>query len=60
MISIGYQGEVLQVASTPPGELTQRLYDGITGIQYGKLPDTHGWNVRVPIPKAVAARQSAG
>ncbi len=25
------------------GELTQRLYDALTGIQCGLLPDTHGW-----------------
>ncbi len=25
------------------GELTQRLYDEITAIQYGEKPDTHGW-----------------
>jgi len=48
--SIGYQGEVFEVRGTIPGELTLRLYDEITGIQYGKLPDRHGWNVRVPLP----------
>lgn len=25
------------------GELTQRLYDEITAIQYGEKPDVHGW-----------------
>ena len=25
------------------GELTHKLYDTITGIQYGDLPDPHGW-----------------
>ena len=29
------------------GELSQSLYDTITGIQYGKLPDTYGWTVKV-------------
>ncbi|MDH3388993.1 MAG: branched-chain amino acid aminotransferase [Gammaproteobacteria bacterium] len=48
--SIGYRDEVLHVAATPPGELTRRLYDELTGIQYGKLEDRHGWNLRVPIP----------
>ncbi len=57
--SIGFKGEVFQVASTPPGELTQRLYDAITGIQYGKLPDTHGWNVHVPLPQLAAAATPA-
>ncbi len=50
--SIGFKGEVFQVATTPPGELTLRLYDELTGIQYGKLTDRHGWNVHVPIPHA--------
>jgi branched-chain amino acid aminotransferase len=25
------------------GELTLKLYDALTGIQYGRLPDQHGW-----------------
>ena len=25
------------------GEVTQHLYDALTGIQWGKLPDTKGW-----------------
>ena len=29
------------------GELTQKLYDTVTGIQWGKLPDTFGWVVPV-------------
>jgi branched-chain amino acid aminotransferase len=62
--SIGFKGELFRVASTPPGELTQRLYDAITGIQYGKLPDPHRWNVHAPLPQPAAAAapatQSAG
>jgi branched-chain amino acid aminotransferase len=53
--SIGFRGEVFQVANTPPGELTLRLYDELTGIQYGKLPDRHGWNLAVPIPQTIAS-----
>lgn len=29
------------------GSLTQKLYDTLTGIQWGTLPDTHGWTVKV-------------
>lgn len=29
------------------GEISQRLYDTLTGIQWGKLPDTMGWTVEV-------------
>ena len=57
--SIGFKGEVFQVAATPPGELTLRLYDELTGIQYGKLPDRHSWNVTVPIPQMNASSASA-
>jgi len=49
--SIGYQDEVFNLPAASPGELTQRLYDEITGIQYGKLPDPHAWNVRVRLPE---------
>jgi len=48
--SIGYQEEVYTVATVPPGELTLRLYDALTGIQYGKLADPHAWNVCLPLP----------
>ena len=48
--SIGYQNEVYRVATTPPGELTRRLYDELTGIQYGKIEDSHRWNHCVPLP----------
>lgn len=29
------------------GPVTQRLYDELTGIQWGRLPDTHNWTVKV-------------
>ena len=29
------------------GELTQRLYDTLTGIQWGKIEDPYGWTVKV-------------
>lgn len=38
-----YRGESLMVGDGKVGELAKRLYDTITGIQYGRLPDTHGW-----------------
>jgi branched-chain amino acid aminotransferase len=48
--SIGYRDAIYRVAATPPGELTQRLYDEITGIQYGEKEDIHGWNLCLPLP----------
>lgn len=29
------------------GPVLERLYKAVQGIQYGELPDTHGWNVEV-------------
>ena len=29
------------------GPVAHRLYDTLTGIQWGKLPDTKGWTVKV-------------
>ena len=30
------------------GEVTHHLYDTLTGIQWGKLPDTYDWTVEIP------------
>ena len=48
--SIGelHYGDVsVVVNNNAVGPLTQRLYDEITGIQSGKVADTHGWVYRV-------------
>ena len=29
------------------GDLTKRLYDTLTGVQFGKIPDTHGWIYKI-------------
>lgn len=33
----------LEIGGGRVGEVTQRLYDEITGIQYGERPDPYGW-----------------
>ena len=38
-----YKGQSFTVSGGKIGEVTQKLYDTLTGIQWGKLPDTHGW-----------------
>ena len=48
--SIGYRDELYRIASAPPGELTLRLYNELTGIQYGKIEDRHHWNQCVTLP----------
>ena len=40
---IGYKGEDYTVNQGVVGELSQLLFDEITGIQYGERPDPHGW-----------------
>lgn len=42
-----FEDTVLQIRDGGIGELSQRLYDTVTGIQLGKLTDTLGWSVTV-------------
>ena len=42
-----WKDESVQISGGKIGELTQKLYDTLTGIQWGKLPDTKGWIVAV-------------
>jgi branched-chain amino acid aminotransferase len=44
---LAYRGERIVVNQGKIGELTQKLYDAIVGIQYATAPDTHGWTVLV-------------
>ena len=38
-----YKGEEVLINDFKTGELTQNLYDTLTGIQWGKLPDKFNW-----------------
>lgn len=38
---------VMELSNGKIGEISQKLYDTLTGIQLGKLPDTFGWTVTV-------------
>ena len=42
-----YENEVFQIKDGSIGELSQKLYDTVTGIQLGKLDDTFNWTVEV-------------
>jgi branched-chain amino acid aminotransferase len=44
---ITYKGEDHIVAGGKMGELSQKLYDEIVGIQYGTKEDRHGWVERI-------------
>ena len=38
-----YEGRKAEINGGVIGPVTQKLYDTLTGIQWGKLPDKHGW-----------------
>ena len=42
-----FEEELMQIGNGGIGEVSQRLYDTITGIQLGKVEDTYGWTVEV-------------
>ncbi len=44
-----YDGEEMVINNNEIGEISQKFYDTITGIQYGEIEDTHNWNVRVDL-----------
>lgn len=44
---LAWKGDKILVGSGKIGELTQRLYDTLTGIQWGKIHDDKGWVVEV-------------
>ena len=41
---LGYEGGEVEL---PKGEVTSHVYDTLTGIQYGRVEDRHGWMYRV-------------
>lgn len=42
-----WKGEHAFIGDGKIGPVTQKLYDTMTGMQWGKLPDTKGWIVPV-------------
>lgn len=44
---LNYKGEIIKINNFKTGEITQRLYDTLTGIQWGKLEDTLHWTYEV-------------
>jgi branched-chain amino acid aminotransferase len=43
------------VGDGTPGNITTRLRDQLMGIQYGRVPDRHRWNHRIPGRRALPA-----
>lgn len=42
-----YKGEKFTINGGKIGEVTQSLYDTLTGIQWGKIADTFGWTMPI-------------
>jgi branched-chain amino acid aminotransferase len=42
-----YKGNAYTVSNNLIGEVTQKLYDNLTGIQWGTKPDVHGWTHKI-------------
>ena len=42
-----YKDEVFTIGGDEAGEVSLKIYDTITGIQYGRLPDPFGWRVEI-------------
>lgn len=42
-----YEGVEHTVNNNEIGEVTQKLYDKLTGIQWGKIEDTYGWTMEI-------------
>jgi len=40
---LAYKDDRITISGGRTGPLTQRLYDAIVAIQYGRAPDPHGW-----------------
>lgn len=39
--------KIMTINDNKIGAVSQKLYDTMTGIQYGKLPDEFGWIVKI-------------
>lgn len=42
-----YKDDVMEINGNKIGEISQKLYDTITGIQWGKIEDENKWSVEV-------------
>ncbi len=42
-----YEGDVAYINNGEIGEITHKLYNTLTGIQWGTMPDELGWTVKV-------------
>ena len=43
MGELNYKGSIHAINGNKIGDISQKLYQALTGIQYGKVEDTFGW-----------------
>ncbi|MFN7934877.1 MAG: branched-chain amino acid aminotransferase [Bryobacteraceae bacterium] len=48
-------GDRIAVGDAAPGPVTNQLFEQLQGIQYGRIPDRHGWVTQV-VPARAAVR----
>ena len=46
---LAYKDKTIIINEQKIGPVAQKMYDTITGIQYGELEDKHGWNIHVEV-----------
>lgn len=44
---LSYRGEDIVLNGGEPGPVARQLYERLTGIQFGRLPDPYGWTRRI-------------
>ena len=42
-----WEDKIMEINDNKIGQISQMLYDTMTGIQWGKIPDEFGWTVEV-------------
>ena len=47
---LGYRGRDILINGGEPGPVARQLFDQLTGIQYGRLPDPYGWTTTLDVP----------
>jgi branched-chain amino acid aminotransferase len=50
----GYRDEEYVVNGNQVGPVSRRLYDELTGIQFGQRPDPYGWIYTVEVDERLA------
>ncbi|OGU38400.1 MAG: branched chain amino acid aminotransferase [Ignavibacteria bacterium GWB2_35_12] len=46
---LAYKDKNIIINESKIGPIAQKMYDTITGIQYGEIEDKHGWNIHVDL-----------